>query len=763
MNRIFITAVVIALGLLATGANPVFSRQSAAGNAGTVGNAAPAAEQALLNRYCITCHNQRSKTAGLALDTMNFEQVGQHADVWERVVRKIRTGMMPPSGASRPERAVLDAFAAELETRLDRAAALSPNPGTAVVSRLNRTEYGNAVRDLLDLDVDVTVLLPGDESSHGFDNIADTLAMSPSLMQGYVSSAAKISRLAVGDRAMTPSRTVLRAQAGLTQDRHIDGLPLGTRGGMLVQHTFPLDAEYEFSTTGSVFTIDGVEVQESNLRNFRLAVKAGPHMLGVAIVDRQRPAGVDDLWSVFSVGGGAPSVTINGPLDADGKGDTPSRRRIFVCYPADTTETAEVACARQIVQTLARRAFRRPVADAEVSRLMDFYRQGRKERDFETGIERALAGVLVSPGFILRTEEEPANLADGAVYRVNDLALASRLSFFLWSSIPDDELLDAATKGRLRDPIVLEQQVRRMLASPKSDALIDNFAAQWLNLRKLATVAPIRPRPLANRVEVEGFTENLRQAFRRETEMLFESIVREDRSIVDLLNADYTFVDERLARHYGMPNVTGSYFRRITLDANSPRRGILGHGSILTLTSAPNRTSPVVRGQWILENILGSPAPDPPPGVETDLDQDPEAAKKKSLRERLEAHRANSVCASCHKIMDPLGLALENFDLIGMWRESDAGSRIDPTGELVDGTRLSGAADLRKALLNRSDAFVTAVVERLMTYALGRAVHHYDMPAARAIVREAAADDYRFSSLILGVVKSMPFQMKKKS
>jgi hypothetical protein len=756
MRRISIIGLGIVLGLLASDVHAVFPSQS------TAGNVAPSAEQALLNRYCVTCHNQRAKTAGLALDTMDFERVGEHAMVWERVVRKIRTGMMPPSGAARPERAVLDAFASELETRLDRAAALSPNPGTHALSRLNRTEYGNAVRDLLALDVDVAVLLPGDESSHGFDNIADALGISPTLMQGYLSAAAKISRLAVGDRAMAPSQTTYRAPAGLVQDRHIDGLPLGTRGGMLVQHTFPLDAEYEFNVSGSIFTVDGVRIDASNLRNFRLPVKAGPHTLGVAIVDRQRPAGVDDLWNVFSVAGAAPTVTINGPLDADSTGETPSRRRIFVCYPTSAETDVEASCARQILQTLARRAFRRPVLDSEVERLMVFYRQGRQTGNFETGIERALAGVLVAPAFVLRTEEEPSSVPDDTVYRVNDFALASRLSFFLWSSIPDDQLLNAAAEGRLSDPKILEQQVRRMLADPKSEALIDNFAAQWLNLRKLATVSPIRPRPLANRVEVEGFTENLRQGFRRETELLFESIIREDRSIVDLLDADYTFVDERLARHYGIPNITGSYFRRVILDANSPRRGILGHGSMLTLTSAPNRTSPVVRGQWILENILGSPAPDPPPGVETDLDKDQEAVRKKSLRERLEAHRANAVCASCHKIMDPLGLALENFDLIGTWREFDAGARIDASGELVDGTRVSGAADLRKALLGRSGAFVTTVVEGLMTYALGRAVSYHDMPAARAIVREAAADDYRFSSLILGVVKSEPFQMRMK-
>jgi Protein of unknown function (DUF1592)/Protein of unknown function (DUF1588)/Protein of unknown function (DUF1587)/Protein of unknown function (DUF1585)/Protein of unknown function (DUF1595) len=770
-------------------------------------NPAASTEPAVLKQFCFTCHNQRAKVAGLTLDLMDFEHVGKDAATWEKVVRKIRTGMMPPSGARRPERAMLDAFASDLETRLDRAAAAEPsasNPGAPALHRLNRTEYANVIRDLLALDVDVKTLLPPDDSSEGFDNIADALGVSPSLIQGYVSAAMKISRRAVGDRSLIPSQVTYTAASGLSQDRHIEGLPLGTRGGFLARHTFPLDAEYEFTVSGGGpgpgggggaaldVTIDGEKVAAGNPRNFKMPIKAGPHVVGVALVDRVRAAGVDDAYSdfrnnaVFVVPGGVQSVVITGPLNPTGTGETPSRRRIFVCHPdaPSTTPAAarpsrngaalqqqnrprapkgqpgratgasqEASCARKIVTTIARRAFRRPALDDEVETLMGFYQQGRTEGDFETGIQQALARVLVAPKFLYRVEEEPAGLAAGSVYRVSDLALASRLSFFLWSSIPDDELLDLATRGRLSDPKVREQQVRRMVADPKADALITNFSGQWLYLRDLASV----------QTEARDFDDNLRQAFRRETEMLFESIVREDRSILDLLNADYTFVDERLARHYGMPNVRGSYFRRVPLDPSSPRRGLLGQGSILTVTSVATRTSPVSRGKWILENLLGTPAPVPPASVDTNLDKDPEAVKVTSLRQRLERHRTNPVCASCHKIMDPPGFALENFDLIGAWRDLDGRTPIDSSGVLVDGTPLRGQADLRQALLSRSDSIVTTATEKLLTYALGRAVQYYDMPAVRAIVRRAAQNDYRFSSLVLGVVESTPFRMKRKA
>ena len=748
-----------ALGLVSVVADGV--RAAAQSEAPAAPQAQASAEQALLNRYCVTCHNERALTAGLAIDAMDLARVGDDAEAWEKIVRKVRTGMMPPNGVRRPERAALDGLASAIAGRLDRAAALAPDPGAPALHRLNRTEYANAIRDLLALDVDVTTLLPGDDASEGFDNIADVLGVSPSLVQGYVSAAMKISRWAVGDRTMIPARVTYTAPTGLSQDRHIEGLPLGTRGGMLVTHTFPLDGEYEFIISGGGgrgggrgvsldVTLDGAAVPAENPRSFTLPVTAGPHAIGVALVDSRRPAGVDDVFSVFGVGGAVQSVTIAGPLNPTGPGDTPSRRRVFVCDPETVND--ETPCAREILSSLARRAFRRPVTDAERDALMAFYEEGRQEGDFETGVQQGLARILIAPKFLFRTEEEPAGLADGAVYRLSDLEIASRLSFFLWSSIPDDELLEVASEGRLSDPQVLERQVRRMLADRKSEALIDNFAGQWLGLRALEGLEP----------EVAEFDENLRRSFIRETQLLLGTVIREDRRVVELLDADYTFVDERLARHYGIPDVRGSYFRRVTLDENSPRRGLLGHGSILTATSPATRTSPVVRGQWILENFLGTPAPAPPPGVETNLEPDPQATEVPSLRARLELHRENPVCASCHQIMDPIGFSLENFDLIGAWREFDGKTPIDASGELVDGTRLEGPVDLRHALLDRSDSFVTTLAEKLLTYAMGRVVEYYDQPAVRGIVRDAAAQDYRFSSLVLGVVKSAPFQMKRK-
>jgi mono/diheme cytochrome c family protein len=728
------------------------------GNAQTPAPVSPS--QALLNQYCMTCHNQAAKVGGLALDTMDLVNVGKNAQVWEKVVRKIRSGMMPPSGARRPERAALDSFAADLESRLDRAG--SVNPGAPALHRLNRTEYANAVRDLLDLSVDVTTLLPSDDSNEGFDNIADALSVSPTLIQGYVAASMKISRLAVGDRTLVPNQVSYPAPPGLSQEQHFEGLPLGTRGGMIVKHTFPLDGEYQISGGGARggaggvdMTIDGQPVQVS--RGGRIQVKAGPHTIAAAVVDGRRAGGVDDQYSdyrvnsKFAVGGGLQGITITGPYNPTGEGDTPSRRRILVCTPQNASE--ETPCARKILTNLARRAFRRNlVDDAEVEGLMAFYERGRKELDFEFGIQQAVARVLVAPRFVFRMEDEPAGLKEGTVYRVDDAALASRLSFFLWSSIPDDELLELAAKGRLKDPAVLDQQVRRMLKDPKAHALIDNFGGQWLYLRDLASVTPV----------TKEFDDNLRQAFRRETELLFESIVREDRSIITMLDADYTFVNERLARHYGLPGIRGDYFRRISLDADSPRRGLLGQGSFLTVTSIATRTSPVNRGKWILQNLLGAPPPSPPPGVEINLEADPKAKKPNTLRERLEQHRTQAVCASCHKIMDPVGFTLENFDLIGKWRDSDGGVAIDSTGTLVDGTTVRSVADLRKALLTRSDTFVTATMERLLTYALGRPVEYPDMPTVRAIVRDAGRNDYRFSTLVLGVTKSQAFQMKLK-
>jgi mono/diheme cytochrome c family protein len=749
---------VVALAIPWGGVEPL-SAQRPQADAAT--SAAP--EAAFITQYCAGCHNQRAKVAGLALDTLDMARVGPDAETWEKVVKKIRTGMMPPSGARRPDRAALDGFASEIEARLDRAVDSSAGLQTPALHRLNRTEYDNAIRDLLALDIDVDRLLPADGSSQGFDNLAEALAVSPSLIQGYVSAAMKISRQAVGDRTMTPSQITYSPPAGLAQNRHIEGLPLGTRGGILIQHTFPLDAEYDFAMGGRGaavggidVTLDGEQVKIENPRSFRLKVSAGPHTIGLALVDRQRGAGVDEVYSdfranaVFTTPGGVPNLVITGPHNITGAGDTPSRRRIFACHPASANE--ETTCARTILSTLARRAYRGPVSAAELEMLMDFYRRGRQAGDFESGIQQALARVLVAPRFVYRAEEEPATVAAGQPYRVSDVDLASRLSFFLWSSIPDEALLDVAIKGRLRDAQVLSQQVKRMLLDPKADALVENFAGQWLYLRELQHV----------QTEAKSFDENLRRSFRRETELLFGTIVREDRSLIDLIDADYTFVDERLARHYGIPDIHGSYFRRVRLAPDSPRRGLLGQGSMLTVTSVATRTSPVSRGKWVLENLLGTPAPVPPPGVETNLGGE-EAAKSSSLRQRLEMHRASPACASCHRIMDPMGFALENFDLVGEWRETDGPTKIDSTGQLADGTPVSGPGDLRRAVLSRSDAFMTTATEKLFTYALGRPVHYYDMPIVRTVARRAAANDNRLSSLVLGIIESDAFQKRVKA
>jgi hypothetical protein len=659
--------------------------------------------------------------------------------------------MMPPQSARRPDRATLDGVAAWLEAGLDRAAARAPNPGSPSLHRMNRHEYANAVRDLLDLQVDVTTLLPSDSTVAGFDNIADVLGTSPTLVQAYVSAAMKISRLAIGDLSAPAVPVTYSPPAGLSQTTHVDGLPLGTEGGLLVRHNFPLDAEYQIQGGGGRVdvTIDGTPVPAGR---GRIPIPAGPHTIGVATVPGFNTAGMDGIFSAPPGRGRGMSLTITGPYRPSGPGDTPSRRRIFVCRPASAD--TETPCARTILLTLARRAFRRQVPDADPSlqTLMGFYEEGRSAGTFDAGIQRALARVLVDPQFVFRMERVPANLPEGAVYRLADTEIATRLSFFLWSSIPDDTLLDLAIAGRLSDPAVLEGETRRMLADPKSKALIDNFAAQWMHLRELENAEPESP----------DFDGNLRMSFAREMQLFFDSILREDRSVIEVLDADYTFVDERLARHYGMPGVKGSFFRRVPLAADDPRRGVLGKGSILLVTSAANRTSPVQRGQWVLENLLGSPAPNPPPGVETNLDQAADTAKARTLRERMDLHRTQPACASCHSIMDPVGFSLEHFDLVGKWRDLDEGSPIDATGRMVDGTRLDGPASLRRALLSRPDAFVTVAAEKLLTYAVGRVVSAPDMPAVRPIVRSAARNEYRFSSLVVGVVQSAPFQMRTK-
>jgi mono/diheme cytochrome c family protein len=712
--------------------------------------------QGVITQYCSTCHNQRTKSGNLELDSKDLAHLEKDTAAWESVVRKLRTGMMPPKNAARPPRATLDGLATWLENGLDRQAALKPNPGSPSVQRMNRTEYANAIRDLLDLEVDVSTMLPGDSTSAGFDNVADVLGTSPSLIQGYLSAGMKISRLAVGDLAVQPAPVTYRAARGISQNNHLDGMPIGTVGGMVARHNFPLDAEYEIRAAGTRvdLTIDGVPIPTGGRGTVRAPIRAGQHTIGAASTRAFDPGNMDSSFSgPGGRGGGVTSITVTGPYGLLTPGDTPSRRRIFVCYPANPA--AEATCARQIVRTLATRAFRQPLTDKDpsIETLLAFYQEGRNENGFETGIERALARILVDPRFIFRMEHVPAGLPQGTPYRLSDLEIASRLSFFLWSSIPDSRLLDLAIAGELSRPAVLEQQTRRMLADPKAKSLVDNFASQWMRLREVDNA---EPDPTAD------FDGNLRLAFKREMQLFFESILREDRSVIDLLDADYTFVDERLARHYGIPGIKGSLFRRVTLAKDDPRRGILGKGSILLVTSASNRTSPVQRGAWVLENVLGMRPPSPPPGVETNLDGEGDASKAKTIRERMELHRNNPVCASCHNIMDPVGFSLENFDLVGKWRETDGKTPIDPTAEMVDGTKLDGPASLKRALLGRSNMFVTVAAEKLMTYATGRALTPSDMPAVRKILRESAGTNYRLSSLVLGVVRSEPFQMRTK-
>jgi hypothetical protein len=734
----------------------------------------------VLDRYCVECHNDLELTGGVSFERLDREDLALHADIWEAAVRKLRTGLMPPLGEPRPERAVLDAFAASLEAGLDAAWARAPNPGARPLARLNRTEYANAIRDLLAYDASaIAGTLPPDAAVGGFDNNAAALTVSPTLLEGYAAAAMQIGRRAVGDRTMGHGETRYTATPGAAQRAPVDGLPLGTRGGLAVEHTFPLDATYELVVSASIpaagwdnptgalvycdgpaidVAFNGAPVAAENPRRFRLRVPAGPQRITVALVDEQRCAGVNELYSgEVGVGGAVQALTIIGPFDSTDVGDTPSRREIFACRPASAAE--ELPCAERILARLATRAYRRPVAadSSEVAELLHFYASGREEGgDFDVGIQYALSRLLVDPRFLYRFEREPDELAVGAVYAIDDHELATRLSFFLWSSIPDDELLAQAAGGRLAEPDVLAAQVDRMLADARSSALVENFASQWLLLRELDTVVPQDPE----------FDDDLRAAMRRETEMLFADLVREPRSVLTLLDADYTYLNERLAAHYGVTGVRGSQMRRVEWPPDSPRRGLLGHGSILTATSAPNRTSPVVRGQWLMQSLLGAKVPSPPPGAEADLSA--EAAESeglvgKTVRARLELHRRNPTCAGCHGIMDPLGLALENFDLLGRWRDSEDGHAIDASARMVDGTSLRGASDLREALLARSDAFVAALTERLMIYALGRELESYDMPVVRGVVRAAAPEGHTVRALVQAIVASDSFQKRVKA
>jgi len=827
------------IGIIVVGIAPLLGAQQASTPASPY--------RAVLNRYCVTCHNEKLKTAGLMLDKMDVDKVAEGAPAWEKVVRKLRSGAMPPAGAPRPDKFTYDSFATYLETALNRAAAAQPNPGSPTIHRMNRAEFTNAVRDLLAIDpdsVDIGSLLPPDDSGYGFDNIGDVLSVSPVLLERYMSAARKMSRLAVGDAAIRPDFATYDVPRFLLQkDRISEALPFGSRGGIAIRHYFPLDGEYvikvqlkrnyngqnilglaeqnqlDLRLDGArvkLFTVGGKGAapprpagpdreefagpisdqrratrESSNLDadadlEVRLPIKAGTRLVGVsflkgtwAIEDVLKPllaASEVESNELPSVG----RVTIGGPYAIKGSGETPSRRKIFSCRPTESEPRPaphnpglrtpgrpkgsgplandDESCAKKILSALAHLAYRRPITDADTPILLRPYKEGRdtkgNEGGFEAGIEMAVQRILVSPEFLFRIERDPAGVAPGTPYRISDLELASRLSFFLWSSIPDEQLLDLAERGKLKDSEVLQQQVKRMLADSRSKALVDNFAGQWLYLRNVRSALP-------DLAEYPDFDENLRDALQKETELFFESMLREDHSVLDLLNANYTYVNERLARHYGIPNVYGSHFRRVAL-ADENRRGLLGQGSILLVTSYANRTSPTLRGKWLLDNLLGAPPPPPPPNVPSLKDRGADG-KILSMRQQMEAHRANPACAVCHKMMDPLGFALENFDAVGQWRSTSGAKNIpiDSSGVLPDGTTFNGPAELRKVLLSRPQQFVTTVSEKLLTYSLGRGLEYYDEPSVRKILRETAASDYRWSALILGIVKSDPFQMRR--
>jgi mono/diheme cytochrome c family protein len=758
-----------------------------------------ASERALLDKYCVTCHNQRLQTAGLLLDKLDTASMHDHAETWEKVVRKLRAGMMPPAGMPRPDAPVLESMVSFMEKELDHDAAANLIPPG--MHRLNRTEYTNAIRDVLALEVDATKFLPPDDSTRGFDNIAGALTLSPALMEAYLSAAGKISRLAIGDIS-APTQAVFEVPADTAQNYHIEGLPFGTRGGILIKYQFPADGEYTFKVKGVTgyfqavlggvkgeqleVTVDGERVKlfdwDKEIANTtgngkstqRIPVKAGLHTVGVTFLATNDVPGSEvnrPFQRTMNTPGSIPGflfyphvgqVWVEGPYNAKGASDTAARQKIFVCRPTSGKDTAkdDTACARTIASSLIKHAFRRPATPADVARLMEFYQAGRTDGGtFDDGIEAVLQRVLADPEFVYRLEPEPAGLLAGKSYRISDLALASRLSFFLWSSVPDDQLIDLAAQGKLKDPAVLEKQVRRMLADPKSEAMITNFTGQWLSVRSLKTSEPV--------VNLfPDFDDNLRLAYQRETELFFGSIVHEDRGILDLLTADYTFVNERLAKQYGIPNIYGPQFRRVTLPAElDMRRGLLGKGALLTVTSNAARTSPVARGKWFLQTFLGVSPPDPPPNVPIIKDRPVDStgnAKAPTMRETMELHHTSPSCASCHKIFEPIGLALENFDAVGSWRTQDGESPIDASGVLVDGTKVDGVVSLRESLLRHSDQFARVVTEKLMTYSLGRGVEYQDMPLVRSIVHDSASSNYKFSSVVLGIVKSPAFQMNLK-
>ena len=808
---------------LAFGQAPAAQAQAAAPGPALASDTS-SGHRALLNRYCFGCHNQRLKTAGLALDTLDLGNVAGESVVWEKVVWKLRGGIMPPVGRPRPDHQAIDEFASFLEGELDRAAGAQPNPGRVPVHRLNRAEYVNTIRDLLAFQVEPS-LLPSDEVGHGFDNIAGNLTVSPALLERYMAAARRISRLAVGDPSIGPGYTskVYMVPINMTQnDRMGEDLPFGSRAGLVARHHFPLDGEYQlrirlkksvyeyivnleeahdldvrvdgariarytvggvtrgkpapvsFSGTFMAAGGTGFPTQEwddyrtsadSHL-NLRITAKAGTHVVTVSFVGksweqegilqpplREYGATVTEITDTSSKpeGPGVENLTIDGPYNPSGPGQTASRQRIFTCQPSGAAD--EARCAKRILSTLARRAFRRPVTDKDVAPILEFYEQGRTVRGFEGGVESALERILVDPEFLFRIESQSPGVPAGSLRPLSDLALASRLSFFLWSSMPDDELLEVAAREQLKTPAVLEQQTRRLLADARSSALVDNFFAQWLSLRTVQGQAP-DPNLFPE------FDENLRQAFMQEAWLFIETQLREDRRLIELLSADFTFLNERLAQHYEIPNITGSRFRRVTL--TDPRRGgLLGMGSVLAVTSYGNRTSPVLRAKWILENILGTPPPPPPGDVPPFPPEAGENGEIRSVRERLAAHRKNPVCANCHAPMDPLGFALENFDAVGKWRTLDANAPIDASGVLVDGTKFTGPAELRQTLVLRETQVVRTISEKLLTYALGRGLESHDAPVVRQVARSTAAQGGRWSSLILEIVKSTPFRMRR--
>ena len=783
---------------------PVFSGQSEA-RAALTAQGSFTADQArsFIDQYCTGCHGNALPFADLDLQSLDLTDVGEHGEILETVVMKLRGGAMPPTGMPRADQAAIDSMVGWLEASLDQVAAADPDPGRPGLYRLNRTEYANVIREMFALDIDIAEFLPPDDTSFGFDNIADILGISPALLEGYLSAADAVSAVVVGDPDIVPTERIYPVSAYYSQEYHVEGLPLGTRGGTLIEYTAPLDAVYEIATFFNINSteapkglqypyqfevlVDGARVKSvriggqadyftmmQNARRsinqldsrtrVRIPLTAGVHQIGVTFVEKTaalEPAHLQPLRSNFDpvdLGGipGVQRVSISGPFDGTTPAEaTPFRRAVFTCEPA--AESEELDCAREIFRRLARQGYRRPVTDEDVGVLMSFFEQGRRDKGtFEGGVQFGLRRLLASPEFMFRIERDPEDIAPGTPYRVSDLELASRLSFFLWSGIPDDELIDLADAGRLSDSIVLEEQVRRMMDDPRSLALVENFAGQWLYLRNLQSATP-------DAEAFPFFDGNVLDAFRTETEMFFESIMREDRNVVDLLTADYTFVNDRLAKHYGISNVYGSNFRRVDV-TDETRRGLLGHGSVLTVTSLAHRTSPVVRGKWILENVLGTPPPAPPDEVPALDENDPLSLDAESMRARLERHRNNPACSGCHSLMDPIGFALENFDAVGAWRDlSESGEPIDSSGQLAGGTPIDGVVGLRDAITARPEQFVQTMAERMLTYAMGRGVEYYDVPAIRSIVREAANNDYRFSSIVMGVVRSPQFQMKRKA